>query len=80
LRIELVEPAIKYATGFNLFYKNYKDSGEKLVPFVLKLYEGSMEDYVNRLKGFTKGIGVPKGFIEHSTFWLKDEKDEIKVS
>jgi hypothetical protein len=39
---ELEEPDIKFKAGFDLFFENFKQSGEKLVPFVLKFYQGSL--------------------------------------
>lgn len=36
--LKLVEPNIMYKDGFNLFFKDYKNSGEEFVPFVLKFY------------------------------------------
>ena len=77
-KFELVEPSLKYKKGFDLFHKNYKESGEHFVPFVLKFYENNLEEYIALLKGFSKGVRVPDTFTEHSTFWLKDEDDNIK--
>ena len=74
---ELVKPSLEYSTGFEYFYYDYKESGEKMVPFVLNFYENVMVEYLELLDGFTKGIRVSKGFIEHSTFWLKNDKNEI---
>ncbi len=75
--LTLIQPHPKYQNGFDFFYENYKESGEKMVPFVLKFYKTSFKEYVSLLKGFTLGIGVPDGFIEHSTFWLRDSAKSI---
>jgi predicted acetyltransferase len=73
----LVKPDIKYKKGFDAFYKNYKNSGEEMVPFVLKFYKDSFEEYIKMLNGFPSGIGVPEEFVEHSTFWMKDSENKI---
>ncbi|MBN2354264.1 MAG: GNAT family N-acetyltransferase [Spirochaetales bacterium] len=75
---KLAAPDVKYRNGFDIFFNNYIQSGEKLVPFVLKFYTGAFEEYVALLLGFPRGIGVPEGYIEHSTFWLSDPDGLIK--
>ncbi len=75
---ELVEPDVTYRPGFEVFIDDYRRSGEKLVPFVLKFYTGTFEEYVALLRGFPRGIGVPEGFVETSTFWLVDDGNLVK--
>ena len=77
-KLELVKPNFKYERGFKTFIENYKSSGEKLIPFDLKYYKSDFKEYVAKLLGFPKGIGVPEAFIEHSTFWLVDDEGEVK--
>ena len=77
MEYKLVEPDVKYKEGFDVFINNYRNSGEKLVPFVLKLKKDKFSDYASLLKGYSRGIGITDKFVPHSTFWLKDEKNSI---
>jgi predicted acetyltransferase len=77
--IKLIIPDIKYEKEFINFINDFKSTGEKLIPFILKFYKGNIIDYVNDLLNFSKGIGVPEGLIEHSTFWLKNDFEILGV-
>jgi len=73
----LVKPNAKYRKWFDKFHKDYLSSGEKMVPFVLKFYRWNMKEYIKKLENFSKGIDIWE-FVPHSTFWLKDTKNNIK--
>lgn len=55
-------------------------SGEEPVPFVLKMDFSDFDAYVGMLRGYAKGIGIPSGFVPHSTYWLVSEGRLIGVS
>ncbi len=75
--VQLVEPQQRYETPFRAFLTNYQASGEKLVPFVLRLDCSDFPAYLEQLHGFSQGIDVPEIFGPHSTFWLLTDAGQI---
>lgn len=47
--------------------RDWRSTGEPLVPFVLGYDSTDFGKYVDRLLGFRVGIGVPEHFVPHST-------------
>jgi len=74
----LVKPNIKYQKWFDIFFNNYSNSGEKMVPFSLQMYTWDIKKYIKKLENFSKGIGLWEWSVPNSTFWLKDNNNNIK--
>lgn len=46
------------------------ERGEKYVPFVLGFDHRDFDAMLARLTDCSRGVGLPDGFVPHSTFWL----------
>ena len=75
----LIDPDVRYEQAFLEMIAEWKDAGEKLVPWVLDLDSSDFEKYVRELEGYAQGIGIKEGKVPHSTFWLVDEGNILGV-
>jgi predicted acetyltransferase len=75
--LKLISPSIGFKMEYEAMLNGWAATGEKLVPFVLEFDCSDFEKYIDLLKGFESGIGIPKSFVSHSTFWLIDEQRTI---
>lgn len=75
--ITLVAPSIQYKQPYIEMLKEWKASGEKLVPFVLNLETTNFEAMVNEIQGYTEGKNIPVSFVPHSTYWAVDSDENV---
>lgn len=75
--LELIAPRDDLESSHVSFVEEFRSAGERVVPWVADEPYESFDDYVAKLLAAAKGIGVPPGFVPHSTFWLIDERREI---
>lgn len=76
-RVRLVEPCIKFKNEYNDMLSEWKESGEELIPWTLNLENSDFNLLVEKLIGYSRGVGLPEGFVECSTFWLVNENNRI---
>ena len=60
--------------------EDWKSTGEVLVPFVLSMDYSNFDEYIRKLNNFSLGLGLPDGFVSHSTFWLVSDDRIVGVS
>lgn len=73
MAIELVLPTEKYKNSYLDAISEF--SGKELTEFEYAPIEEMQENfakYVEKLRGFAKGIGLPEGYLPHTEFWLVD--------
>jgi predicted acetyltransferase len=75
--LQLIEPTVLLEKEYNHMLGEWRQSGEKLVPFVLEFNTSDFKKLINDLIGFSNGMNLPKGFVPHSTFWLVNENNKI---
>lgn len=75
--MRLVEPSLEMRESYLSLVREFTERGEALVPFTLELDTEDFPGFLQRLKGFARGIGIPEGFVPHSTYWLVDDKNEV---
>jgi predicted acetyltransferase len=68
--IFLVEPTAQYKEEYIEMINEWKKTGEKIVPFVLKMDYGDFDGMVKELIGYSRGIGITESYVEHTTYWL----------
>ncbi len=71
--LRLVRPSIEYEASYRSFLAEFEKRQEKLIPFPLLLPVDDFRALVKRLRDAETGLGVPRGFVAHTTFWLIDE-------
>ena len=67
--ITLIGPCVDLEDSYHDFIEDFNSQNERIVPFVLRFKE-DLPSIVQKLKDASKGIGLPNGYVPHSTFWL----------
>ena len=75
--VQLVTPSSAFESSHRSFVEEFRSNGERVVPWVADEPFETFDDYVKALLAAADGIGIPHGFVPHSTFWLIDSRDEI---
>src|SRR5690606_28702546 len=75
--VKLVEPSSKYKESYLDMIAEWKTANENLVPFVLKMETDDFESLLQKLKGFSQGMGIPDTFVPHTTYWLVNNQERV---
>lgn len=80
-KLELIKPCIELKASYLELISEFKAAGEKPVPFPLEMPTDDFPGLVKKLREYEEGIGIPEGWVSHSTYWLvKNEKRVVGVS
>ena len=52
-------------------------NGDALVPFTLSFDHTDFDKFLTKLDDCYRGVGIPNGFVPHSTFWLVRGGNEV---
>jgi predicted acetyltransferase len=77
---ELVSPTRALRDSYVRLVTDFVDHGEALVPFVLGFDHSDFDAMIARLADCARGVGVPPGFVAHSTYWLVHEDSVVGVA
>ncbi len=69
-KIRLIRPNNNLEDEYLDMVTEWKKSKEELIPWSLNLYDNDFKLMVEKLNGYSKGIGLPDGYVENSTYWL----------
>jgi predicted acetyltransferase len=56
--------------SYRSFVAALTSPGERLVPFTLSFQYERFEDPLKKLSDNARGVGLPEGFVPHSSYWL----------
>jgi predicted acetyltransferase len=73
----LIKPSIHYENTYLEMLQDWARTNEQKVPFVLELDPSPFGAMIEKLEGYPKGIDVPDTFINHSTYWLVNNEEQI---
>jgi predicted acetyltransferase len=76
----LVTPSKDYEASYRSLLKEFETRGEKLIPFPLSFPHENFPALIARLEENSKGLGLPDGFVAHSTYWLVTDSEVLGVS
>ena len=76
-RLDLVVPDGRFCDSYRGLVAEFKAAGEKLIPFVLAFDDSDFDAMLARLEECSRGIGLPDGFVPHSTFWLLEDDTHV---
>jgi predicted acetyltransferase len=76
----LARPSIAYKDSYRACVAEFVARGEPFVPFPLGFSHENFEALLAQLGACEKGIGIPAGFVPHSTFWLVEGGEVVGVS
>ena len=75
--IALVPPGRAWRDSYRGMVAEVAAAGEKPVPFVLAFEHDDFDALLARLEDCARGVGVPPGFVAHSTYWLVRDRTEV---
>ncbi|TLS52195.1 GNAT family N-acetyltransferase [Paenibacillus antri] len=76
-KIRLVKPQMEFEREYLSFYREWKDSGEDMVPWVISKDPSDFQGMLKFLSDSEQGIGLPEGWVPDSTFWLVDHDKRV---
>jgi predicted acetyltransferase len=77
MSVKLIKPTIDLEHEYLDMIKEWKAQGDKLIPWVLGFDASDFPSLIENLENCSKGIGLPEGMVEHSTYWLVNENNRI---
>lgn len=75
--LALMPPSASLRDSYRGFVAECVASGEALVPFTLAFENADFDAFLAKLSDCAAGVGVPSGFVAHSTFWLVRDQTEV---
>jgi predicted acetyltransferase len=72
----LTIPTVELEKQYLDMLADWSKTGEKLVPFVIKMDHQNFPLMIKRLQDYQNGIGV-ENFVAHSTYWLVNTNKKI---
>jgi predicted acetyltransferase len=75
--LQLIEPTVLLEKEYNEMLTEWHQTGENLVPFILKYDATDFKKFIEQIKGFKQGIDIPDTFVSHSTCWLVNTANKI---
>ncbi|MCL4689559.1 MAG: GNAT family N-acetyltransferase [Burkholderiales bacterium] len=78
--LNLVAPHGDHKDSYRAHVREFTDRGEPLAPFPLSFANENFGAFLALLAGCEQGIGIPPGFVPHSTFWLVEGGEVVGVS
>lgn len=78
--LRLATPSAKYKDSYRSLVAEFVARGEPLVPFTLEFPHEDFEAFLAELAGAERGVGIPAGFVPHSTYWLMRGEEVVGVS
>jgi predicted acetyltransferase len=75
--IELVRPTAALESSYRSYVAEFVDRGEPFIPFPIGFDLSDFSALLKKLDDCSKGVGLPDGFVAHSTFWLLRDGTEV---
>ncbi len=76
----LVRPSAAHRDTYRAYVAELVARREPFVPFPLGFPHENFEALLAQLAGCERGVGIPEGFVPHSTFWLTEGGEVLGVS
>lgn len=78
--LRLVAPSAAWKDSYRACVKEFEARGEEKIPFPLAFPNENFAAFLAHMAGCERGIGLPAGFVPHSTFWLVRGDEVVGVS
>jgi predicted acetyltransferase len=75
--VSLIKPTSKLKEQYLSFYKEWKESNEDLIPWVISKDPEDFEGMIDFLIKNEESINLPEGRVPDSTYWLVAEDNQI---
>ncbi|KFN03081.1 GNAT family acetyltransferase [Bacillus clarus] len=77
MNVSLLTPTIELQEEYLDFYKEWKDSGETMIPWVISKDPSNFPGMVQELLDAKEGKNIPKTWVPDSTYWLVTNEKRI---
>jgi predicted acetyltransferase len=77
VEVKLVKPSIEYKDSYLSFYKEWTESGEDIVPWVVEKNPANFEEMLKWLSESEFEDNLPDDYVPHSTYWLINEENIV---
>jgi len=75
--VHLIKPTTALKEEYLSFYREWKDSNENMVPWVISKDPQDFEGMIQFLRNNEQGMNLPEGWVRDSTYWLVTETNRI---
>lgn len=75
--MQLIHPTVELEASHVSLVNEFRERGEPFIPWIIGEAYDTFAEYVRKLRQARDGVGLPVGFVPHSTFWLVDGAGEI---
>ncbi|PYZ97643.1 GNAT family N-acetyltransferase [Alteribacter lacisalsi] len=76
-KVRLVIPDVSWREEYLNFYRDWINSGEDIVPWVVEKDPSDFDAMVTFLHNNHNGINLKEGWVRDSTYWLANEEQRI---
>lgn len=73
----LVKPSMELKDTYLSFYREWKDSGQNIVPYVVNKDPSDFKAMLQYLFDSEKGDNMPENWVPDTTYWLVDEVKKV---
>ncbi len=73
----LIHPSAHLRDSYRALVAEFVAYGDTLVPFTLSFDNPDFDAFLSKLADCAKGVGVPDGFVAHTTLWLVRDWTEV---
>ncbi|WP_369903214.1 GNAT family N-acetyltransferase [Bacillus manliponensis] len=77
MTLRLVKPTVALQNEYLQFHKEWKESGELMVPWVISKDPTHFPEMVQSLLDAEQGKNIPKTWVPDSTYWLVTEENHV---
>ena len=78
--MELISPSTKYKNSYIEMVQDFIVNEDDLTPFTLNEDYSDIFALVQRLEGYSQGLGIHNDFVAHRSFWLIDNNKVVGTS
>lgn len=75
--VYLTRPTTELESEYLSFYREWKESGEEMVPWVISKDPTNFQEMIQSLFDSENGENLPEGWVPDSTFWLVNENKNV---
>ncbi|WEG14479.1 GNAT family N-acetyltransferase [Pullulanibacillus sp. KACC 23026] len=75
--VYLSTPSTEFQNEYLSFYREWVDSGEEMIPWVISKDPSDFQGMVQSLLDAENGDDLPDGWVPASTYWLMDEEQQV---
>lgn len=76
-QVHLATPSMEWREEYMAFYQEWKQSGERIVPWIVDKDPTDFAAYVRFLQDESLGANLRPGWVATSTYWLVNEQGKI---